>query len=99
MKKLILATALLTASAVTVADEYCAQIESLAKTTMTFRQSGGEMSVIMGIMLKGEATKVIGKQMVMDAYEVPRYSMVENQKREVSDFANEWYLMCVKAKA
>jgi hypothetical protein len=96
MKKLILATALLTTAPV-MASDYCGQIGDLAETVMTVRQNGAEMSGLMNIMLKEEATKVIGKQMVIDAYETPRYNMLENQKREVSEFKNEWYLLCIKA--
>ena len=99
MKKLLLATALLTASTVTNANQLCDELSELAGTVMSARQNGVDMSVIMKIMVKDDSADVIGKEMTIKAYEVPRYSVEENKAREVKDFANNWYLACIESSS
>lgn len=97
MKNLIIATTLTLASASSFAYERCEYISEVATVLMENRQLGASMAKMMEIMVKDESD-VLYKEMVIKAYEVPQYQVAKNQQREINDFANNWYLACVKAK-
>lgn len=94
MKKLIFLTALLSAPA--MADDYCSELGKLAKTVMEVRQGGMSMATVMQVFAKDD--NEIYKQMVISAYESPRFTVDSYIQRNVEEFSNEWYLMCVKAR-
>jgi len=100
MKKLLLASLLaasLTPFSANAAIE-CEDIASLAKTIMDARQSGISLPKLMGAVnnSQDEATKNLGKLIVMDAFESPGFRGAKYKKREINSFENKWMLSCMK---
>jgi hypothetical protein len=84
-------------------EELCGLVigDAFAKLTMLKRQNGSPMSEVMADA--SDADKTFGlsgtmREMVIDAYERPRFSTKEHRERAVTDFANEWMLSCYKAQ-
>jgi len=69
----------------------CRSFADFAEVLMQGRQSGVSMTTAMG---EGESELI--SQLVVRAYEKPRYSTAEMQRKEVEDFKNDVYLECVK---
>ena len=77
------------------ADEsYCDQISELAEGIMSSRQGGVSMAKAMEIA----GDNKLFKGMMVDAYETGRYIVESNQRREIADFRDKWYLACYKAQ-
>lgn len=77
----------------------CSQIHSLATKVMEVRQLGIELPVLMNLIVNeagGELEVKIGREIVIDAYEKPQYSLADYQQKEIKRFANEWALKCYK---
>lgn len=97
MKTLITAIAL-TLAATTAqaeglnADEICPKLSEIAASFMEARQSGISMAKLMEIA--GDSTLL--KAMVVDAFEVSRYSTPELRARKIEDFRDSVYLSCYR---
>lgn len=74
----------------------CEVIAEKAKSIMEVRQVGAPMQEVMDAV-KDSAIKSLYFELVIQAYERPRYQSDEFRRRAVVDFQNEWYLSCVKA--
>ena len=75
-------------------EQLCEIEGSLAKVVMDGRQLGFELSG----MLKMVKTAPGGsREMVLQAYEEPRYSTKAMQQRTITDFADNWLLRCLRA--
>jgi hypothetical protein len=72
--------------------EKCDTFSDVAEYIMTNRQQGVSMRNTM------KAVEVIdwAEEVVIFAYESPRYSTEDMQQRAIRDFTDEWYLRCVK---
>ena len=83
------------------AEDPCTGPEELAEMIMTKRQQGAPMSAIMRIARSQDAERVrsIAVKLTMAAYDEPRYTSEEYQRRAVREFRNEVYRGCVKATA
>ena len=100
MKLLLAAVIIFTTATVGYGDEpswqeSCSAIGSLAETTMRNRQLG----VPMEAMIRPNADSFIEKfdqEIVIMAYERPRYSTEKMRTRSVEDFRDTIYLECVK---
>jgi len=92
MKKLLLAT-LLTASCTAQAatHEQCKEISSLAGTIMQAKQRGVSLADLMSV--KDE--KGIIKPVALSAYKEPSYSGAKYKRKQVVEFKNKWYLICI----
>jgi hypothetical protein len=78
----------------------CTAISGLAETMMTNRQKGVAMSKMMELIKEiGKGSKITNsiESYVVRAYEQPRYSSPEMQKRSIEEFRDEVHLECVKA--
>ncbi len=64
---------------------------------MESRQIGVPMGSLIEAV-QGNAAEKFTVQMIIRAYDTPRYSVERNQKRAVEDFKNDSYLECFKAK-
>lgn len=73
--------------------EFCKGISTLAEVVMTYRQVGTSVVTLM------EATSLpLAKLIIKEAYKMPRYSSGEYQRRAISDFRDEFYIQCLKAR-
>lgn len=85
----------------TVADQTgCDDFSTLAHNIMEARQSGVPMKATMGVAEDSgmsDSLKKLIRNMVISAYEKPRFSTEKMQAREISEFENEYYLACVKS--
>jgi hypothetical protein len=81
-----------------VEEATCLLIGQLAKGIMTARQSGTPMSKVINL-LGGEASTIndLARQLIIDAYEQPRFSGDKYQQRAITEFENEAMVMCYKA--
>jgi len=59
---------------------------------MEHRQLGTSMSKIMKLSGSDE----IGRKIVVDAYENPRWSTESSIKKSIENFKNKWFLSCFK---
>lgn len=73
-------------------NEHCSAYSSLAARVMEGRQAGITMSESMKIM----ADDGTMQQLVISAYEQPRYATERMQKRAIVDFENTVHLACVQ---
>lgn len=75
----------------------CNSISSLAETIMKQRQNGAPMSEMMRIAGEaGGALGKVGEELVIMAYEKPRYRTENYQQRAIEDFRDSAHLECVK---
>lgn len=99
MKKLIAMTAAIVISSAVieahaVEPANCEEISGLSKSVMHARQDGIGMVKVMEV---AEGFPLM-EEMVIAAYDQPAYSTPEIQRRTIRDFADEWYLACIKAR-
>ena len=73
--------------------EICADVGLLAEAVMDARKSGVSLAVGMEI----SAGNAPALEIVMAAWEYPRMNVAENRQRAVSDFRDDWHLMCLRA--
>lgn len=77
--------------------DVCASFGKLARTIMEARQFGAPMREVMATIIEGEESRVT-EQIIIRAYDVPRYTTTQYQEREIVDFENLVYADCLKAK-
>lgn len=76
------------------ADQMCLEIGDLAEAIMTNRQLGIAMSRMMGAGPTDDAYAALFREMLVSAFETPRYDSPEFQVRESQDFRAQWELIC-----
>lgn len=96
MKKL-LAIALTFTAATAFAEvdnnhEHCKSLSGLAESVMAHRQDGTSVVTLMEL-----ADLPVTRLLIEEAYKKPRYSSEQYQRRAVSDFRDEYYIICLKA--
>ena len=99
MKKLFIGILIvLMASAPAIAADICGNLSSLAATVMRGGQAGVSMKIQMDVFNqdKFSLTKGLGRALIIEAYERPRYSTKKYQQREIENFRDKVYLRCVK---
>ena len=97
MKKLILAIALLTSTAViaeekTTSLETCQTISELAGSVMEVRQSGASMVEVYKSMSGNE----LAIDMVVMAYDQPKFSTDKYRAESITSFSDQWFTVCIK---
>ena len=103
MKKIILSAgfcAVLLFSAVipTKADslELCSSIGESAEKIMEARQLGISMEILMNKLPEEGPTRNLMQNVLIMAYDSPRYSTEKYRSESIKDFRNLWYLECIK---
>nr|WP_234821768.1 hypothetical protein [Brucella canis] len=103
MRHIILAAALLSATAVHAADNdespdaICGAWGRLAGKIMEMRQLEIPMSEALALSGNG-AEGTVARQLVMKAYDLPAYDTPSNQQRSIDSFRNQIELQCFKEK-
>lgn len=96
MKKLLIGLTALALSGQTFAVEddfdLCDQWSTLASSVMKSRQAEVSISKLINLA-KGQKPII---EVVKMAYKRPAYSVEENQEREIKQFANEVYMICLE---
>ena len=73
----------------------CPIIGELAETVMRNRQNGVSLSEMMGVANNADGVlQPVIREMVLEAYDGPRYSVPDNQDEAVQDFRNDIELVC-----
>ena len=96
MKKIILPLIFLSISSPLQANDWralCGDISGLASQVMKSRQSGIPMSA----MIQATQGDSMMENMIISAFETPRYSSEKVKKRTIEDFRDKIYLECIKA--
>ena len=76
----------------------CPATGELAQTIMTNRQNGVSMSThVANILPKDETARALIMGIITAAYDVPRFSAPDNQRRAIEDFRNEMEVVCFRA--
>lgn len=80
--------------------EKCKEVEKMSEAIMKYRQNGLAMSEMINILeeelgLKSEEFKLY-REIVIMAYEEPKYTNKDRQKKIIREFSNKQYLYCVK---
>jgi len=70
----------------------CENFSEMAGQIMGYRQDGGEMAEAMKI---ADGNGLI-EQMVVQAFDIPRFSTERHQRRQVVEFKNKAYAKCFK---
>ena len=73
-------------------DEICAEVGLTAGLLMDFRQSLLPMSRMVAIY----ADHPVAREMVIAAYEQPRFRTDQAKRQAKADFSDEWSLKCYK---
>ncbi len=97
MKTLIIVLALAISTTAIAKDKptTCERVESLARVTMKLRQNGVSLKRVLGQDNETEYTR----NMLLAAYSKPRYNTKAVQDRVIGDFANKYFLACLKFKS
>lgn len=74
--------------------EYCATISKLSETVMTTRQRGISLNQMLEVTSEATAGDELAKQMILDAFDQPRFSTASLQVRTIEDFRDKWTLIC-----
>lgn len=74
----------------------CKSVSELAQTIMKSRQAGVSMSSLIDMEID-PGIRALVTNMVMEAYDSPRYNTEDIKQQTISDFRDEWYLKCAKA--
>ena len=69
----------------------CETLHSISTSIMTARQNSTAMTEVMKLTNGIEAVE----QLVIIAYQQPRYSVEENRQNAISEFANDVYVACL----
>lgn len=80
-------------------EDSCVPLATLAKSIMSGRQNGAEMSNMVGIIRDGKSSpefKKLAKALIISAFESPRFSTEDMKGRSITDFQNKVYLECTK---
>jgi hypothetical protein len=73
-------------------ESMCTEVQETARLIMEHRQKGTPMAT-----LYTAVSDDFFKSVVIDAFEYPKMSVPENQQAVTNDFADKYFLMCVKA--
>ena len=92
MKYAIAAIALWATQATAQADP-CTSVGDVAEQIMTHRQAGRAISQLMPLV-DGNPLFI---QMLLQAYQEPRFGTRDFQQREIEDFRNLWEIGCYQA--
>jgi hypothetical protein len=79
----------------------CKAFEHLARSIMTARQNGEDISKLIGVAddpTRADA-KDLTTKLIFSAYKQPRYQTEDMQQKAIDDFSNDTYLGCVEAAA
>jgi len=71
----------------------CASLGKLAEQIMTDRQNGISRATMIGAV----QSKYLFEYMIIEAYDVPRYSTDRMQKKSIEEFRDRIYQECVEA--
>jgi len=88
-------------SSIAEAEDGCKIAERFAESFMKARQQGVKMSSLMKICedpQHPEVLRTISKEILIEAYETPRFSTPGIIEKTIRDFQNKWYLKCIKAQ-
>tara|TARA_S200002703_G_C3797836_1_gene246416 strand:- start:2301 stop:2594 length:294 start_codon:yes stop_codon:yes gene_type:complete len=92
MKKLLLAAALLSSSAMANTD-ICVDMHEQAGVVMRAHQSG-----VPATKVWEHVEGIIQMELMFEqAYSKPRYSTKAHQEKVISEFADKWFISCLKA--
>lgn len=78
---------------------YCVSIANLATTVMTKRQEGVSLTVLINALSdsgKHPELKQYATNMIMRAYETPRFNSDVYVTRSIQDFSNDEHLLCLR---
>lgn len=105
MKKLTLISAIALAACVAqpamadtysdAKDEFCPRVESMSRTIMKGRQVGVPLVRMLEAQKSSGESTDWARPIMMMAYHKPRYHTEEFKQREIDDFAEEMFLMCM----
>ncbi|WP_292758311.1 hypothetical protein [Methylophaga sp. UBA2689] len=79
-------------------DALCNNINVFAGSAMAARQNGVTLAQAISTIKnqEDEDVKELLRTITMDAYESPAYQSDEHKNREIVEFQNEWYMICLK---
>ncbi|RXS99014.1 hypothetical protein [Acinetobacter junii] len=84
-----------------VNEAYCKATLSMAKSIMDARQVGvpidRSLEIAGNVAKDNEFFLKISKQLVIDAYEQPKFATEKYRNEQVNEFAAKHYISCVKA--
>jgi len=80
-------------------DEFCRAMGILAETIMTNRQKGISLQAMLDLAsktIKEPDTLALAKNMIMTAYDSPRYMSEESKQEAIEEFRDAGTLACLK---
>lgn len=81
------------------ATDTCGHAAQLAASVMQGRQAGASAAQLTADVLPQVPTgsQRLVTEMILTAYEQPRFNTPENQQRAISDFANDVFTSCMRS--
>lgn len=95
-KILAIATLLVSGSAFAGA---CEDRADLAREVMASRQAGVPIADVIRLAKESNAYTKATRDLILRAYEAPRYQTEEHQQREITEFENAAYVACARKGA
>lgn len=80
--------------------DYCSRAAQVAESLMNARQKGVSLQDAMEALKSSYPKNVHGfiEKLVISAYEIPRYSSSEYQRRAAGEFRDKAHLQCLKTR-
>jgi len=81
---------------------YCLEVAKLSRAVMSSRQLGGSIENALEVRdgafkkTKNERDKIVHTEIILGAYEVPRYFTDEFIQSEIDEFAAKNYIACMQ---
>jgi len=99
MKTILTAVIIMTASMTYASDDICGKYSELSESIMSARQAGVPAVKMIETQIETDNVAFFNlyKELVIEAYEWPRYSFEDLQQESINDFKNKIYIECLKA--
>ena len=98
MKALLVVASFITMTNVALAKNNCEEIHHFASVMMEARQLGAPLTQILKTTetITDATSKKWARNVILDAYEMPRFNTKKMQDNTISDFADKYALACEK---
>lgn len=80
------------------ADKYCKEVAEVAKITMIARQTGVSIVETLQTVQGTKEQQELLTEIIIMAYNTPRYLGKKAQNRSITEFENMVYLTCIKTR-
>lgn len=99
MKTLLIVITMLLSFNVIASEDYCKSLSQIATGVMKLRQIGHDASDLIAVinrLAKTESERKLYKNLIIEAYETPRFTTDSVRGKVIEDFRDSYYVECMK---